>query len=197
MPRQAVCRLGHRLYAFWERFREDFKTRTRDGSDYAYHYLSGLLRMDTPRHFAGIGREVGVSGQNLQHFRSESPGSGQAVCRRVQEELKATPELTAGGGLLIDESADEKAGDQSAGAGRQYNGRLGKVEMSQVAVLLSYLNLRVAQGFWSWIAGALFLPEGGFGDSHEKWRQRLGVPPEMRFKTKVELAWELIERARC
>jgi DDE superfamily endonuclease len=195
LPRQAVCSLGHRLYAFWERFREDFKTQTRDGSDYAYHYLSGLLRMDTKRHFAGIGREAGISGQNLQHFMSASPWSGQAVCRRVQEELKATPELTASGVLLIDESADEKAGDKSAGVGRQYNGRLGKVEMSQVAVLLSYLNLKVAQGFWSWIDGALFLPEVWFGDSHETLRQRLGVPPEMRFKTKVELAWELIERA--
>jgi DDE superfamily endonuclease len=97
--------------------------------------------------------------------------------------------------LLIDESADEKAGAKSAGAGRQYNGRLGKVEMSQVAVLLSYVNLRVAQGFWSWIDGALFLPEAWFGASHETLRQRLGVPQEVSFKTKVELAWELIEGA--
>jgi SRSO17 transposase len=41
----------------------------------------------------------------------------------------------------------------------------------------------------------LFLPEVWFGDSHEKLRQRLGVPQEVSFKTKVELAWELIERA--
>jgi SRSO17 transposase len=151
--------------------------------------------MDTKRHFAGIGREVGLSGQNLQHFMSESPWSGPAVCRRVQDELKATPPLTAGGVLLVDESADERAGAKSAGAARQYNGRLGKVEMSPVAVLLSYVNLKVAQGFWSGIDGALFLPEGGFGTRHEKWRQRLGVPPQRRFQTQVELAWELIERA--
>jgi SRSO17 transposase len=49
--------------------------------------------------------------------------------------------------LLLDESADEKAGAYSVGAGRQYNGRRGKVEMSQVGVFLS-----VAKGtFWSWI----------------------------------------------
>jgi hypothetical protein len=115
LPRPAVCGLGHRLYAFWERFRDDFKTQTRDGSDSAYPYRSGLLRLDTKRPFAGIGREAGISGQNLQHFRSESPGSGQAVCRQGQEELKATPQLTAGGVLLVDESADERAG-ASAGA---------------------------------------------------------------------------------
>jgi SRSO17 transposase len=107
--------------------------------------------METNRHFAGIGRETGVSGQNLQHFMSASPWSGQAVCQQVQAELKATPELVRGGVLLVDESAEEKASAKSAGAGRQYNGRLGKVEMSQVGVLLSYVNLKVAQGFWSWI----------------------------------------------
>jgi SRSO17 transposase len=62
-------------------------------------------------------------------------------------------------------------------------------------VRLSDLNLKVAPGFWSWIDGALFLPQGWFEDSHQKWRQRLGVPPEVSFKTQGELAWELIERA--
>ena len=34
--------------------------------------------------------------------------------------------------LVLDESAEEKGGPHSAGAGRQHNGRLGKIEMSQV-----------------------------------------------------------------
>jgi SRSO17 transposase len=34
----------------------------------------------------------------------------------------------------LDESAEEKASTGSAGARRHYNGRLGKVEMSQVGV---------------------------------------------------------------
>ena len=49
----------------------------------------------------------------------------------MQDELKARPELLLGGVVLVDESADEKAGDKSAGAGKQYNGRMGKVETSQ------------------------------------------------------------------
>jgi SRSO17 transposase len=77
----------------------------------------------------------------------------------VQDELKATPELVRGGVLLVDESAEEKASAKSAGAGRQYNGRMGKVEMSPVGGLLSYVKLQVAQGFWSGIDGRLFLPE--------------------------------------
>jgi SRSO17 transposase len=38
-------------------------------------------------------------------------------------------------------SANEKSGNKSAGAGRQYNGRLGKVEMSQVGTFLSYAKV--------------------------------------------------------
>jgi SRSO17 transposase len=151
--------------------------------------------METNRHFAGIGRETGVSGQNLQHFMSASPWSGQAVCQQVQAELKATPELVRGGVWLVDESAEEKASAKSAGAGRQYKGRLGKVEMSQVGVLLSYVNLKVAQGFWSWIDGRLFLPEAWFGADQKALGKRLGIPKGLGFKTKVELAWELIEAA--
>jgi SRSO17 transposase len=150
--------------------------------------------METDRHFTGISRETGVRGQNLQHFMSASPWSGEAVCRQVQDELKATPELVRGGVLLVDESA-EKASAKGAGAGRQYNGRMGKVEMSQVGVLLSYLNLKVAQGFWSWIDGRLFLPEAWFAAGQEALRKRLGIPRDLGFKTKVELAWEMIEAA--
>lgn len=190
-----MCQLGERLYDGWERFRQCFKTKTRDTSENAYHYLSGLLRMNTHRHFAGIGREEAVDSQRLQHFMSQSPWSGAAVCHQVRRELKATAELTAGGVLLVDESADEKAGDQSAGAGRQYNGRMGKVEMSQVGVLLGYVNLRVAQGFWSWLDGELFLPRDWFGEGRQPLRERLGVPKERGFQSKVELAWTMIERA--
>ena len=66
--------LGQRLPEFWARYRSCFKTQTRDGSVYARHYLSGLLRMEGNRHYSGIAREAGVEEQNLQHFMSHSPG---------------------------------------------------------------------------------------------------------------------------
>jgi SRSO17 transposase len=72
---------------------------------------------------------------------------------------------------------------------------LGKVEMSQVGVRLSYVNLKVAQGFWSWIEGRLFLPEAWFGTGRKTLGKRLGIPKGLGFKPKVELAWEMIEAA--
>lgn len=149
--------------------------------------------METERNFTGIGRESDVSGQNVQHFMSQSPWSGASVCEQVQREVGAIPDLVKGGVLVIDESADEKAGNKSAGAARQYNGRQGKVEMSQVGVFLSYVNLTVLQGFWTWIAGKLFLPEAWFNDDHKAIRDRLGIPNTLKFKTKIELAWDAVQ----
>jgi SRSO17 transposase len=190
---EAIHTLGQRLHDVWARYRSCFQTQTRDGGAYAHPDLSGLLRMEGNRHYSGIGRETGVGGQNLQHFMSHSPWSAEAVYRQVQEEVKAVPELTRGAVVLVDESADEKAGDASAGAAKQYNGRLGKVETSQVGVFLSYVNLTAAAGFWTWITGKLFLTEAWFETSYKKRRKRLGIPESLRFKTKVELAWDGIE----
>ena len=192
MP-EAIQTLGQRLPEFWARYRSCFKTQTRDGSVYARHYLSGLLRMEGNRHYSGIAREAGVEEQNLQHFMSHSPGSAETVYRQVQAEVKAVPELTRGAVVLVDESADENAGDASAGAAKPYKGRLGKVETSQVGVLLSYVNLTVASGFWTWILGKLFLPEAWFEAGYQKRRKQQGMPDSLKFKTKVELAWEGIQ----
>ena len=117
---QAVQGLGAELRQAWQRFADCFRTTTRDGSEYAYHYLSGLLRMKEARNFATIGRQTGVPEQRIQHFLTNSPWSPQPVCERVQAEIAAKPGLDQGGMLLLDESADAKAGDKSAGAARQY-----------------------------------------------------------------------------
>ena len=68
--------------------------------------------------------------------------------------------------------------------------------MSQVAVLLSYVNLTVPQGLWSWIDGEWFLPETWFEADQAVRRQQLGLPKDLTFATQVELAWKLIQRAR-
>lgn len=180
------------MHGYWERYQACFRTTTRNSGVYAYHYLSGQLRMETKRNFAHIGRCNGVSGQNIQHFMSNSPWPAQAVFRQVQQEIAATPGL-AGGVLILDDSADEKAGTKSAGAGRQYNGRLGKVDLCQVGTFLAY-----AQGItWTWVEGALYLPEHWFWPEMARLRQRLGIPSERRFQTKVELGWEMIQRVKA
>jgi len=159
--------------------------------------LGGLLRLECKRHYTNIGRAAGVSGENIQHFMSNSPWVTQMVLEQVREEIKSTPGLQRGGVLLLDESADQ-AGERKAGAGRQHNGRLGKVDMSQVGVFLAYANLtHPDRPVWTWVDGELFLPAFWFTPEMAEWRQRLGIPPAQAFETKIEKGWKMIQRVQA
>jgi len=188
----AITGLGQRLYEFWERYSDCFQRTTRDTSVYALDYLSGVLRMTEERNFTSIGRVTGESPQNIQHFISNSPWEAQDVLRQVREEISQTPAFHSGGVLILDESADEKASGKTVGAGRQHNGRLGKVEMSQVGPFLAYAN----DGIWTWIDGELFLPESWFARGTARERARLGVPANRTFASKIQLGWRMIQRVK-
>jgi SRSO17 transposase len=192
LPSAEIKQLGQRLYEFWERYAECFETTTRDTSAYALDFLNGLLRMTKERNFSNIGRTVGQAPQNIQHFMTNSPWSAQAVFVQIRAEVAATTAFAQGSVLILDESADEKASDKTVGAARQYNGRLGKIEMSQVGTFLSYAH----DGIWFWVDGELFLPQAWFTRQKAKARQRLNLPPERNFATKIELGWQMIARVR-
>lgn len=95
--------------------------------------------------------------------------------------------------LLGDESADARSGEVLVGVGRQYNGRLGKVDLSQVGVFLSIIK----DGKHNWIDGELFLPEAWFDKEHEELREKTAVPKERQFETKLELFWQMLQRAQA
>jgi len=193
---EAIAHLGDRLYQFWLRFQGCFKTRTRDTSQHAYAYLRGQLTMDRERNFANIARTLtGDDGQALQHFMSNSPWAGQAVFGQIQADIKATPALAQGSTLILDESADEKAGTHNAGASRQYNGRLGKVDVCRVDTCLTYANANA--GLWTMVDGELFLPEEWFVEDRAQLRPELGIPEDRRFETKLELGLKMVKRAKA
>ena len=166
------------------------RTKTRDTSDYGYHYLSGLLRLEEKRTIANISRKTGQSEQNMQHFISKSPWSASALLESLQSEIEASGVFKKGV-LIIDESADAKAGKETAGVGRQYNGRLGKVDLCQVGVFASLATERAH----CWIDGELFIPEEWFAQEQKEKRKRVGIPKDRGFQTKVALAEILILRA--
>jgi SRSO17 transposase len=152
--------LGGRLHGFWERFRPCFKTPTRDTSEYSGVYLQGALLRVEKRNYAHIARRVSGpedDGQNLQQCMSDSPWAAGPVFAQVQAEVSPRPER-AGGLLTWDESGDERAGPQSAGAARQYLGREGQVERGQVGVALGY----APAGTWVMVEADWYLPEVWF-----------------------------------
>jgi SRSO17 transposase len=146
--------------------------------------------MDSQRNFAHIGRQTEVSEQNMHHFMSNSPWSGPLLIRKMQEDVAQQHEFQKGSVLLLDESADDKAGRHSVGAGRQHNGRRGKVDNCQVGVFLSLAN----NGYHTWVDGEVYIPEDWFDDEADQRRKQAGIPQERTFQTKPELGWQMIQR---
>ena len=190
LPLEEIPDLGDRFYNFCEQFRPFMQTKTHDTSQYGVQYVSGLLRMETKRTMTEISRQVGVASQNMQQFISDSPWAGAGLIEAVQSQMKVHPAL-AEAIAVIDESANE-TGEGSVGAGRQHNGRLGKIELSQVGVFLALVTPQVNL----WVDGELFVPQAWFEPEQAPKRRQVGLPPERAFQTKPELAWELIQRAR-
>jgi SRSO17 transposase len=91
--------------------------------------------------------------------------------------------------LIVDETADEKSSDSCAGASHQYSGTVGGTAMCQVAVTLTW----AAPAGHALIGRALYLPEGWAAD--EERRELAGVPGEIAFKTKPQLAGDLLQHA--
>jgi SRSO17 transposase len=91
--------------------------------------------------------------------------------------------------LVVDETGDLKKGTHTVGVQRQYTGTAGRIENAQVAVYLTYTSRHGHAG----IDRALYLPKSWTGD--ENRRQEAAIPDELRFATKPQLAWQMIERA--
>lgn len=146
--------------------------------------------MRTGRNFTNIGRNSDVPGENIQHFMSNSPWSSQGVLKQVRREVSQVPKFQTGSMLLLDESAEKKAGDHTAGAAQQYNGRMHTVTMSQVGTFLAYVN----DGSWMWIDGELYLPKRWFTASMAEKHASSGIPDHRVYQTKIELGWQMIQR---
>jgi len=191
LPLEKILGLKERLVNYYDKYRVWTLTQTDDTSEYGFHYLSSLMRMETKRTMAGIARVSGVAIQNMQQFISDSPWSGPHLIGAIQNEIKVHPAYAEGSVLIIDESADEKSGDTSAGSGRQRNGRLGKVDMCQVGVFASLTN----NGYQTWINGELYVPEAWFAPENAEKYKRIGFPEEQTFQTKLELALKMVKQA--
>jgi SRSO17 transposase len=92
--------------------------------------------------------------------------------------------------LIVDETADEKSSADAVGAARQYSGTVGGIALCQVAVTLTYASGRGH----ALVGRALYLPERCAAD--EEHRELAGVPEEVLFATKPQLAGALLDRAQ-
>jgi SRSO17 transposase len=91
--------------------------------------------------------------------------------------------------LVVDETGDLKKGRATAGVQRQYTGTAGRIENAQVAVYLGY----AARAGHALIDRELYLPRSWTGDPARC--RAAGIPADVGFATKPQLARRMIERA--
>jgi SRSO17 transposase len=89
--------------------------------------------------------------------------------------------------LVFDPSGFAKKGTESVGVQRQWCGRAGKIDNCQVGVYLGYVS-RLEQAL---VDFRLYLPAEWARDKAR--RRKCGVPEEVRFRTRHELALDMLQ----
>jgi SRSO17 transposase len=125
---------------------------------------------------------------SMQRLMYEAKWDADVVVQRVRTKAVARLGYQPGVGVL-DESGFVKRGDKSAGVGRQYCGRLGKVENCQVGVFLGY----IAPLGYALLDRELYLPKDWCEDTVR--RAEAKIPLDVTFQTKPQLARQMLARA--
>src|SRR6266568_8137954 len=152
-------------------------------------YLQGLLASVERKNSWQMAEELGeANAHGVQRLLEEADWNEEAV----RDELRTyvIEQLGAPDGIMVvDETGFVKKGKQSAGVARQYSGTAGRRENSQIGVFLLYASSKGA----AFIDRALYLPEEWTAD-RVRCREA-GIPDEVEFATKGELAQQMLRRA--
>jgi SRSO17 transposase len=136
-------------------------------------------------------RRVRARHQSMHHFIANAPWEEAAVLRVARDRVLA--EMDRHGPVaawIIDDTGFPKKGPHSVGVARQYCGVLGKQDNCQVAVSVSLANEAISLP----VAYQLYLPEAWAKD--RKRRRAAGVPPEIAFRTKWQIALAQVDTLR-
>ena len=199
-------RQGHQelnKHRFLARFKHVFTTRE-DGKSWprwrntwrvADAYYRSLFRPGKRKNMYGIAVRMGLNEDQVERFIRESPWDHEALQDHLAENIPDTIRSSRAA-LVVDDFGLLKQGSHSVGVQRQYTGTAGKVANSQVAVDLVYVapgeDRNADQRTWP-LATEIYLPESWVED--EARREEVEVPDDVAFRTKPEIAYDLIDRA--
>jgi len=134
---------------------------------------------------------TGVLYEQLQYFLSESKWQHRPVMDQISKDADRLLGGHSDSALYIDETGIPKKGKMSVGVARQWCGQVGKVDNCQVAVFAT-----LGQGHFSTMIDCrLYLPEEWTKDAARCFKAKIPVD-ERKFKTKHELACDMVARAR-
>ena len=187
MDEQQLLALKPELDRFLDRFAPLFGGEGNQG--HARRFVEGLLHGGERRNAENIAQAMsGGPVRSLQAFIS----SGVWQDRELLGELRRYALEVLGDEDAVwnsDETGFPKKGTKSVGVKRQYSGTLGRTDNCQVAVFANYSS---AKGH-TFMDRRLFLPQEWADDSDR--RAEAGVPDGLIFRTKPELALEMLADA--
>ena len=129
--------------------------------------------------------------QSLHHFATHSPWEHRPVMDQVALDADRLLGGSPDSALVLDESSLPKKGKKSVGVARQWCGRLGKVDNCQVGVYASLVYGSSA----TLVDYRLYLPQEWIDD--RKRCKSAGVPDEIGFQSKSQLALDIVHHARA
>ena len=163
--------------------------RRRAAHHHAGAYLRGLLGEVERKNGWQLAEYAGYRHpRTIQRVLDRSAWDSAAV----RDDLRACVVEHLGdpdGVLVVDETGFLKKGAKSCGVARQYSGTAGRIENCQIGVFLGYASSQGRAG----IDRALYLRKVWAEDATR--RTEAHVPEEIAFRTKPQLALEMIERA--
>lgn len=157
-------------------------------------YLTGLLLDGDRKSMEPIAARLVDDASEIQGMRQRlqqcvvvSTWAESELFRRIARKVHAElPDVEA---LVVDDTGFPKKGQHSVGVARQYSGTLGRIENCQVA---TSLHLAGESGS-ACIGMRLYLPEAWANDP--KRRKKAGVPTDVEFRAKWQLALQLVDDA--
>jgi SRSO17 transposase len=153
-------------------------------------YLVGLLGRVERKNGWQLAEAIGETDpQGVQRLLNSAKWDADAVRDDLREYVVEHLGDEESGVLVADETGFLKKGKKSVGVARQYTGTAGDTVDCQVGVFVAYASKKGA----AFIDRALYLPEEWANDP--KRRAEAGVPQEVAFANKIELAKRMLERA--
>src|SRR5829696_2594057 len=155
----------------------------------ALAYLKGLLSPVKRKNGWQLAEQAGEkSPDGIQRLLNNALWDADAVRDDLREYVVGRLG-EANAVLVVDETGFLKKGNKSVGVKRQYSGTAGRIENSQIGVFLAYAS---SKGH-TLLDRELYLPKEWAED--EVRRREAGIPEEVQFQTKPQLARKMLDRA--
>jgi SRSO17 transposase len=158
--------------------------------DHLEEYVAGLVSNVKRKNIETIAYLHEQDRQPLQKFIGQKPWNGKPMIAELARQI-GTALGEADGVLVFDPSGVIKQGKASVGVSRQWCGRAGKIDNCQVGVYMGYVTRKEH----ALVDTRLYLPKEWTTD--RKRCKRAGIPKEIRFRTRHELALEMLQEHRA